>query len=96
MKINLKTVDLPPSPTLIKWFSAVTLATLSLPVWINETPIPLTDMTKSIIEWCFKGVNIILSIVAVFNGLSPETLSDYATRKQNNEDTVKPNEENPA
>jgi len=91
--MNLKTLDLPPSPTLIKWFSAVTLATLSLPVWINETPIPLTDMTKSIIEWCFKGVNIILSIVAVFNGLSPETLSDYATKQQKEGEQVKPNEE---
>jgi hypothetical protein len=82
MKVNLKGVDLPPSPTLIKWYSAVTLATLSLPVWINETPFHLSDMTKAAVEWGFKGVNVILSILAVLNGLDHNSLMNYASMNQ--------------
>jgi hypothetical protein len=85
MKVNFKGVDLPPSPTLIKWYSAVTLATLSLPVWINETPFNLSQISKDGIEWAFKGVNVILSILAVFHGLDPKTLANYASVEQKKE-----------
>lgn len=82
MKISTNNANAPANPTVIKWFSAITLATISLPVWINEIPIDVDQFTKDMIEWCFKGVNVVLSILAVFTRIDPQTLHLYYNRQE--------------
>jgi hypothetical protein len=77
MKIKLKNFNLPPNPTIVKWLSALTLATVSLPVWINQIPIDIGETNKAFIEWGFKGFNVLLSILAVFTKVEPEALPKY-------------------
>lgn len=77
MKMNLQNGNIPPNPNLIKWLAAITLATTSMPVWLSEIPLEISDTTKAMIEWSFKGVNVLLSIVAVFTKVNPESLSKY-------------------
>jgi hypothetical protein len=68
--INLKNINKATSATMVKIVAVITMATVLFPQWFDTIPFAVSEVTKEAIHWVFKGVDMIVALLAIFMGVN--------------------------
>jgi hypothetical protein len=63
----MSNINKPTNPTVVKALTLITFLTVFFPQWFDSIPIDnVTEETKELIHWAFKGIDLLVALIALF------------------------------
>jgi hypothetical protein len=63
----IQNINKPTNPNIVKLLTLLTFLTVFFPQWFDSIPLEnVTEETKELIHWAFKGLDIVVAVIALF------------------------------
>lgn len=63
----MSNINKPTNPNVVKALTLITFLTVFFPQWFDTIPIDnVTQETKELIHWAFKGIDLLVALIALF------------------------------
>lgn len=69
IKRTIRNINKPTNARVVKIFVITSLAVAFFPEWFNTIPFDVSDFSKDVVHWIFKGIDTLVACWALFAGV---------------------------